>query len=266
VLMAKAWDDLAPDSLNGARRPDWLTAGFATLLLVGLLTAAVPFWIRYSSLEKLAQKKIHPAVLPLLAPSLLYTGLILAAIGLLGRNLSSRWRPSAVTSAATFALLALTVPMLAVRWMGPLRVYAATASSRGLAQQILHSPQAALPVYGYYYFRTGLPFYLRRPVGLVTGDGDELTSNYVVARWPHWRASGGAYGSSTAGGAGRDGLQSAPLVELSEFQSTAKQASKGLLVLVRNNEVPELSHAVGTIDPLWNAWDYSIWEVPPSTH
>ena len=43
-------------------------------------------------------------------------------------------------------------------------------------------------------FRTSLPFYLRRPVPLLSRDGHELTSNYVVAMRqrffgsPYWRA------------------------------------------------------------------------------
>ena len=50
-----------------------------------------------------------------------------------------------------------------------------------LSRTLLASPQKDLTVYGFYYFRTSLPFYLRRPVGIVTGGGGELTSNYIAS-------------------------------------------------------------------------------------
>ena len=56
-------------------------------------------------------------------------------------------------------------------------VYAESRSSRALAQQVPDDARLVAAV----SFRTSLPFYLRRPVLLVSGNGHELTSHYVVA-------------------------------------------------------------------------------------
>ena len=62
--------------------------------------------------------------------------------------------------------------------LGPLGPYAESRSSRALAARI----EPGAPVMCFETFRTGLPFYLRRPVVLASERGSEMTSNYVVAR------------------------------------------------------------------------------------
>ena len=179
ILLAKAWEDVG--SPGAIRSPDWLTAGFASLLGVGLLVAASSQLAIFSAAHSHLARKIYPAVFAMLKPSVLYTGLILATLAVVGRNIAARTRGKTL-SVAAIVLLALTTPALLARWIAPLRIYADTNSSRRLANTIRSSPDRDLPVYGYYYFRTSLPFYLRRPVGLVTTDGNELTSNYLAWR------------------------------------------------------------------------------------
>ena len=103
----------------------------------------------------------------LVQPSLLYTGLILAALGFLGRRLAAQ---VAWANGGNRYIRAGrgVVPALILRWYMPLHVYAETDSSRRFAATILSSPERDSPIYGYYYFRNSLPFYLRRPVGLLS--------------------------------------------------------------------------------------------------
>lgn len=251
VLMAKAWDALRGSS-ESSRRPDWLTGGFAALILVGLLIAFAPHLIEFLGLRTRVVRRVHPAVRAMLGPSLTYTGIALAALGFLGRNLVTRARFRA-TPLAAFVLVALTVPLLLLRWIQPLATYASTASSRSLARNILEGPERDRPVYGYYYFRTSLPFYLRRPVGLVTADGDEITSNYVVARFAGLRGKPLNPGAPEPLLAGPD-----------EFERFAGHP-RPTLVMVRNEFVPQLAAQVGRLESLWEGWQYSVWEIPAQT-
>jgi hypothetical protein len=250
-----------------------LTAGFAVLLGLGLLVAlASQPWVLAATKWQMA-KTLHPTLMALVRPSILYTGLILIALAIIGRNLAARARGT-ILSVTTFALLALTVPMLVVRWRVPIRTYGETHSSRRLAETLLASPEKDLPLYGYYYFRTSLPFYLRRPVGLVSADGDEMTSNYVVSRWPELRRRRSLATGTPAAvespmpqrGLEQAGPGAQLLLDFSELRPLAQSSPRPLLILVRNTHVGELAKVVGRIEPLWNEWEYSVWKVPAGKH
>jgi len=263
ILMAKAWDDVA---LPGATRPpDWFTAGCATLLGVGLLLAASSQLAMFSAPRSQWARKLDPSVFALLKPSVLYSGLILATLAVVGRNLAARLRGASL-SVASLALLALTTPALLGRWIAPLKTYADSNSSRRLAHTILASPEKDLPVYGYYYFRTSLPFYLQRPVGLVTTDGNELTSNYLA-----WRV--GQIRRHSFAGAGQEVLPSfgeldplpldqRRLLNVLEFISLMRSSPQPRLVLVLNSHVSLLANDLSRVEPLWAGEGYSVWEIP----
>jgi hypothetical protein len=144
------------------------------------------------------------------------------------------------------------VPMLVLRWFVPLRLYAESNSSRRLAATILKSPEKDLPLVGFYYFRTSLPFYLRRRVGLVSKEWGEMTSNYQVVHQAAARRAG-------AGNPG-EGL----LVELREFCQLANSTSPATLVLLRNDQIGLLSSCARNLEPLWTEEDDSVWEIPPA--
>jgi hypothetical protein len=220
----------------------------------------------FSSAHSQLARKLYPAVFALLKPSILYTGLILAALAVVERNIAARARRTPL-SVATLALLALTSPALLARWIGPLRAYAESNSSRRLANTILSSPERDLPICGYYYFRTSLPFYLRRPVGLVTTNGNELTSNYVA-----WRVSEIRHGTSQ-GTAGEvlprtfTGLDPLPvdqrrLLDVLEFIDLTRSSPLPRLILVRNSHVSLLAHDVDRVEPMWTGWGFSVWKIP----
>ncbi len=242
LLTAKAWDAAVDDARHP---PHWLTAGFSALMAVGLLVAVSASWLD-QALKTSFERKLHPSVLALLKPSLVYSGLILLALAFLGRNLAVRTK-SRAASWRVFALVALIVPLVLVRWRVALRTFAATASSRQLAEAIRSSPEKDLPVYGYYYFRTALPFYLDRPVGLVTSGGGELTSNYVSTRFAALRRA-------TLPGGLPLFVDPAGLAAVAEHQS--------VLVITPNGLVESLAHAVGRIEPMWEGWGFSVWKVP----
>jgi len=153
---------------------------------------------------------------------------------------------------ATFALAVAIVPLLVLRWLGPLRLYAETHSSRRLAATILASPEKEASIIGYYGFRTSLPFYLRRRIGLVSARWGEMTSNYQVAHQEAARRRGVGHPG--------EGL----LLELAEFRALANSTTQPILVLVPNPQVGSLAQNVARLEPLWNEWTYSVWEVLPA--
>jgi 4-amino-4-deoxy-L-arabinose transferase-like glycosyltransferase len=253
VMLARVWSETSQGGA-GARRPDWVTAGFAALAGLGLLVAVAGQAFRFHSAQQLVSSKLPDQLVAYLTPHLVYTGLILAGLGVLGRTLLG---PGRRTAPLAFALAAATTPLLALRWMKPLAIYAETFSSRPLAITILHSPPSSFPVYGYYYFRTGLPFYLRRNVGLVTSAGVETTSNYVVSQFTRLHAS--RLNPPVGGGAGET-LPLPVLINDQEFVGILHQPAARLLLLVRNDHVQALMQEAGNLQPLWTAWQYSVWE------
>ena len=264
ILMAQIWAEVAAPA--SSRRPDWLAAGFGTLVGLGLLIAMFPQLLRFHNLQLLATRKIPPAVMPFFRPALVFAGLILAGLGVLGRNLSGRLRAGGLSTAG-FAILAMTTPLLMARWIVPLEVYATSSSTRQLAQTILQSPEKDLPVYGFYYFRTGLPFYLRRPVGLVTSDAGELTSNYIALRWAALRqASPGPKAAAQRdipAGCRTTGVAKIRpvLIDAPEFQACVEASTTPWLVVVRSDHVAQLAQTLGSLEPLWEGWGYSVWKV-----
>jgi 4-amino-4-deoxy-L-arabinose transferase-like glycosyltransferase len=264
ILMAKAWDDVG--SSGATKCPDWLTAGFATLLGVGLIVAASSRLAIFSSARSHLANKLPPTVFAMLKPSILYTGLILAALAVVGRNIAARARGRWL-SVTTLVLLALTTPLLLVRWIAPLRIYAETSSSRRLADTILSSPERDLPIYGYYYFRTSLPFYLRRPVGLVTTGGGELTSNYLAWRVRAIRQSSSPAAAPKALPRTFKDLDPLPadqrrLLDVFELIDLTRSSPQPRLILVRNTHVSLLAHDVDRVEPLWTGWGFSVRKIP----
>jgi len=99
-------------------------------------------------------------------------GLLLAAVvaGI------ARWRRDVRALFAAFGLFPLV--LLTVGFDG-IRLYANAKSSRTLTDR-LPTLQARTEIACLECFPTGLPFYRKELVSVLTQDGDELTSNYIV--------------------------------------------------------------------------------------
>ena len=248
ILMGRAWQEVGKEGQESA--PDWLTAGFALLLGVGVLVAAASHSWLYTLLQARLARKLPPDVMALVQPSLLYTGLLLGALGFLGRRLAAHTR-GRVAAVATLALAAMVTPALALRWYTPLELLANSHSSRLLAAAIRASADGDAPIFGYYYYRTSLPFYLRRPVGLLSIEWGEMTSNYQVAHQAEARRKGG----------GQPGM--GVLITVAELRALAKSNTQPILMLTPNSLVENLWTNTGRLEPLWNESDFSVWEIPP---
>ncbi len=257
LLLAAVWREADPTP--GSSPPDWLTAGLAAMILSGLLMVFSSGFLQTHSVHARLAAKLPSSVLFQLKPALLFGGLIVAALGFLGRNLAMARRRRALRALVLF-VPACALPLLVLRWYAPIRNYYSVFSSRTLADTILSSRERALPLYGYFYFRTGLPFYLRRPVGLVTADAGEMTSNYVVSQFSVLRRV--TRGSlAIADPSATDGWRDEPLlIRARRLQALGRAAPGPFMVLVRNNEANQALAVAGPMVPLWQGWRFSVWE------
>ena len=99
------------------------------------------------------------------------------ALGILAAAAAvAAWRRSAPVACAAFALPPLLLLTIA---FGGARAYAESSSARRLAERVPALPPAS-DVACLQCLPSGLPFYLRREVTVVTRDGSETTSNYIV--------------------------------------------------------------------------------------
>ena len=151
-----------------------IAAAAAALLAAGHATAGgLPalLHVRGGDLARL-----EPATLPLL-----WSMAALAAVAAAGR-----WRRDLRLVAGAFALPPL---LLLTVGFGGARAYAEASSAKGLAQRMPALP-ATTELACLECLPNGLPFYLGRTLTLITKDGSETTSNYVIWRlrreteWP----------------------------------------------------------------------------------
>jgi 4-amino-4-deoxy-L-arabinose transferase-like glycosyltransferase len=246
ILLASVWERL--ESADQPR-PLWLSAGFMTLAVLGLLVAISPQALRLSSVAAAAARKLSPSFLAQSQSALFATGIILMSLGVIGRNVAARLSGSKLAW-AVLAIGAFAVPVTMARWVPGLSVYAEGSSSRRLAAAIERSPEKDWPIYGFYCFRTGMPFYLRRNVNLVTSAGSELSSNYIVHTLERRKSL----------------MQMKPAGEpdLTDAKGLLERATNGgapFLVLVRNRDVALLAASVPDIEPMVNDWEYSVWKI-----
>jgi hypothetical protein len=105
------------------------------------------------------------------------TGTLAWTLGILAVAAAvAAWRRSVPAACAAFALPPL---LLLTIGFGSARAYAESSSARRLAEHLPALPPAS-EVACLQCLPNGLPFYLRRTVTVVTRDGSETTSNYVV--------------------------------------------------------------------------------------
>ncbi len=119
----------------------------------------------------------HVAFTPPRGPLRVVTPAALFAVGLALVGWGMLTTLVARRPAAALVCAALLAPTLGLGLLEPIGVYAASRSARDIAMNI-PSDSTVLCLQT---FHTSLPFYLGRPVLLVTRDAHELTSRYVTA-------------------------------------------------------------------------------------
>ncbi len=172
ILTARVLDLAFGDPNGRAARMVWrscialaVVSAAAALLLAAAEAApgGVPALLHVQSVEL---DRLRPAYAPLI-----WTFAALAAVAAW-----ARWRRDLRVLCAAFALpplLLLTIGFSAAR------DYAEAESSRALLRRIPPLPPAA-EIACLQCLPNGLPFYLGRTITVVTADGGETTSNYVV--------------------------------------------------------------------------------------
>jgi hypothetical protein len=151
------------------------------LLVAAAVAVAQGVWQMHMLIKPL---RITAADAEQLGRAAMPVAVALAAFGVFG--LVARCRRSA---RLCFLCFALFVPVGANAGMGVIDVVFDAHSGRQIASRLSDVP-AGTELAGLECFPNGLSFYLGRPATLISRDGHELTSNYIMyclnqdARWP----------------------------------------------------------------------------------
>ena len=242
LLAAKLWDGW-PGPEAGYSPPSWIRRGFWALSILGILIALTSWILGLTGQQEALINKLGPQLTASLGPTLLFLGVILVGISILGRHVA--WRTYGAK--LTLGLLVVTVPLLFLRAAQPLKQYAETHSSQALAAKILAGSEAQSPVYAYYCFRTGLGFYLRRPIQVITTDGSELTSNYIASRLQDFLRQPGT-----------------TVFDVGDVVRRAEFTHEPILILCRNESVSQMHLTFPSSEPFIQDWRYSVWRIPPA--
>jgi 4-amino-4-deoxy-L-arabinose transferase-like glycosyltransferase len=167
-IFALAWEDRGGRAARLVLRASVLAA-VASLALAALLAVDV-FHVR-ALLPAFGVRNAQSLLLRGLFAPLLVALLVLGATTATARALRS--------CRVAFAGFLLFLPVTMVAGRREFRAYADSVSSRPLAERIeMENPGGDVALLE--CFSTGLPYYLGRPVFLVSGDGAETTSNYIA--------------------------------------------------------------------------------------
>ena len=146
-----------------------LRAAAIVTAVSGAILAAAPLFV----------KKIDPAFAAAAKQSAYILGALLLAGGI----------AAAVAKRRDIAVIALSIPMLAIPVVTApvMRGIGERRSTKSLMAKV--APYAAPRVIGIESFTGSMTFYLHKPVTVVSDDGEEFTSNYVIR---HYAAFAGA--------------------------------------------------------------------------
>ena len=182
ILLARLFDAaLAAPEGRAARLVHRAAAAFAVLCLVAAV-AGVAGVLRWPRLVK--SLRIPAADAEQLGATTMTVVIVLVAFGVFG--LLARYRRSV---SLCFICLALFPPLAVNASAGALEVVFSAKSGRRIASQLETLPPQT-EVACLECFPNGLLFYLRRTATLISRDGRELTSNYIIStleknsQWP----------------------------------------------------------------------------------
>ena len=182
ILLARLFTAaMAEPEGQAARLVQRAVTTFSVLCFLAALAFAGGAW-QWPSLVKLL--RIPQADAALLRNTTVPMAVVLTGFGVFG--LTGRYRRNAMLC---FLCLALFPPWCVLANVGALETVFNAKSGRRLADQLANlPPQTELAFLECY--PNGLPFYLRHTGTLITRDGGELTSHYIVAtlekskQWP----------------------------------------------------------------------------------
>jgi 4-amino-4-deoxy-L-arabinose transferase-like glycosyltransferase len=117
-------------------------------------------------------------------------------------------------------LLGLTIPIIALPALSDplMRALGERRSAKSFVEELQPHLDATTEVIGVEAFTGSMAFYLRRPITIVSEDGSELTSNYILRRYNQYAGTPGA-----------------PLKPLDHFESSLASPSPRVYVL-RNKD------------------------------
>ena len=180
ILLARAFD-LAVRNPQGAAARTLRRGTVVMTLVCGAMAAVLVANHVVSAGSPLYVAAVHTARAQLLLPFLMIWSLATAAAALAARMSRSTWAALAAFALPVVLLVGLGIPSAAA--------YGEGRSSRPLARAIRSSGAEGVEVAGYQCFAPGLPFYLGRPVTVITVHGDEVPSNYIpftLEKSPQW--------------------------------------------------------------------------------
>jgi hypothetical protein len=159
---------------------------------IALLVARIwPAGRKAAAITLIAIAVLLSAALPLLKLRDEYGGGARGAAIALGITMLAGGLLALVSKRRDLALIGLTLPVIAIPLAtNPLmNAIGARRSARDLAAQVAPHLSPRTEVVGVQAFTGSMPFYLRRPVVVVTPDGEELTSNYLIRHYGSFAGS-----------------------------------------------------------------------------
>jgi 4-amino-4-deoxy-L-arabinose transferase-like glycosyltransferase len=157
LLTARVW--------SGSPRGRRWAAG--VIMFFGAVLVAAPWFVRLR---------------PEYGPAARTSAIVLGAIALVGGAI-------AMVPRANFALAAITLPVIAMP-LAANPVINAVATRRSTAQFVRQLPVGPeTEIVGIEAYAGSMSFYLRRPIVVVTPDGDEFTSNYILRHYGRFAGS-----------------------------------------------------------------------------
>jgi 4-amino-4-deoxy-L-arabinose transferase-like glycosyltransferase len=220
ILLARLFDAaLAAPEGRAARLVRRAGTAFAVVCLLAAIAAAAgasrwPPLIRLLRIPAADAEQIGRATLTVV--------FVLLGFGVFG--LVARYRRSIPLC---FLCLALFPPVSVHAGVGALEVVFAAKSGRRIASQLaMLPPQTEIACLE--CFPNGLPFYLKRTATLISRDGGELTSNYILstlAKTSHWPAQ---------------------IVRLSEFEDWLASRTTPVYLIVRQKARGKLEGIAAT--------------------
>jgi 4-amino-4-deoxy-L-arabinose transferase-like glycosyltransferase len=170
-------------SISQSKRPQYILPLMAPIALfvasrwnARMAKAAAITVLAFGVLIAVAAPRVH--LRPEYAGSARNAAVVLAIVAIVS-GLIALWRRQA-------AVIALSVPILAIPLvMNPLMNALGTRrSERGLVAAMKPHVRPETEIVGIEAFTGSMAFYLQRPFAVVTGDGEEFTSNYIIRHYP----------------------------------------------------------------------------------